>query len=321
MFLYTLHAKDNIEKIKHYLHIGARNFRINFGRNTFENNIKQLKVLSNITDDFFNIRVFFDLPGSKIRLGKFNHGKIDCICGRTIKITSQIVDGNAKICSFKDRFYIHFKVGDELILGSGLKLKIIEKTPSHYIAEFLSDGYVYNYCGIASKNRYLPHESLADEEIKILNAISNCNDIKVDYICPSFTDCANIIKETNVHYVKPVNIIAKIESPVGVERINEIAEVACGLMLCRGDLSTFFTHEEIYKIGKKISDVCKQKNKIFAVATDFFVNYISTGFFSENEQIVLKSYMQLEPNYILINETCYSENWAEIVSICIGAIK
>lgn len=317
MFLYTINVKDSKEKIKQYIELGAKNYRINFGRKSISENIEQMKVMNKLSNELSEIKLFFDLPGHKIRFGKFEAGKVSIKENQIMYIKDDIILCSENQYSFKDEFYDNYQVGDILLLSSGLTMEVVNKSHKQYIVKACSDGEVYSFCGISVSNRYLIHDRLLDEELNILKRISNTHEIKFDYVCPSFTDTAEIIDEIrNLLTDHKFDIIAKIESPIGVSNLSEIAEKADGIMLCRGDLSSFYTANEIYDLGIKMSNICEEKNKIFIVATDFFNEFVSNEFISDNEISELYKYIKLNPNYVLINETSYVNNWQVLVETC-----
>jgi len=63
------------------------------------------------------------------------------------------------------------------------------------------------------------------------------------------------------------HIIAKIEKPEAVERIEEIVEVTDGVMVARGDLGVEFDIAQIAVVQKKIIETCRRKSKPVIVAT------------------------------------------------------
>jgi len=98
---------------------------------------------------------------------------------------------------------------------------------------------------------------------------------KVDYIALSFVGKANdIIELRNLIKESGGNqkVIAKIERKVALENLDEILDVADGVMVARGDLGNEFPLEEIPFIQHKIIEKANEKNKMVIVATQMMLS-------------------------------------------------
>ena len=108
----------------------------------------------------------------------------------------------------------------------------------------------------------------------ILWAIEN----DLDFIAHSFVrnkqdvmDIQRILDEHN----SPIKIIAKIENQEGVDNIDEILEVAYGIMIARGDLGIEVPAEKIPGIQRVLIRKCVEVKKPVIVATQMLHSMIS----------------------------------------------
>lgn len=92
-----------------------------------------------------------------------------------------------------------------------------------------------------------------------------------DFIAASFTrsaqdilDIRKILEEQNCDTIQ---IIAKIENKEGVDNIDEILEVADGIMIARGDMGVEIPLEDVPAIQKKLIKKSIQAGKISITAT------------------------------------------------------
>jgi len=280
--------------------------------------LRQMAVLSSVTANLPHANLFFDLPGNKVRLGKFDKGKVFIKRGEKIELkSSDHALSTSTTCYFKDGFFQNYKVGDVLLFSSGLEAEVIDKYENYYLLKTCSDGELHSFCGITvrNQNQYIEHRFLSNEEISILHQITESKDTTFNFVCPSFTDSHELIDEIRVKFPElGAKIIAKIESPVGVSNIQSILAKSDGIMLCRGDLSSYYSEEEMFDIGVIMSKL--REDKIFIVATDFFVDFASNGIISERDVNDLKKYMTLYPDFILVNETSSVEDGVQLVRFC-----
>ncbi len=97
----------------------------------------------------------------------------------------------------------------------------------------------------------------------------------VDYVALSFVGNANDIIELR-NLIKEgggnQKIIAKIERKVAFENIDEILDVADGVMVARGDLGNEFPLEEIPFVQHKIIEKSNARGKMVIVATQMMLS-------------------------------------------------
>lgn len=310
-FLYTLNRSISQPMLDLYEELGASAFRVNFGRGEIDENVQCIERIIRRRD----AEVFIDLPGSKPRLGKYQEGKVYYKKGEKILLTSNAACCQT-VCALNNDNIENYEVGDHITASSGLKLQVCSKNHIGWDLITLNDGELYSYCGFFNINKIKIRTELSRKEICIANRLREFESQKLSGICPSFTDDVRVISETRMLFEKQ-KIISKIETPIGVKNMYDILEKSDGLMLCRGDLSIFYTEEELFELGKQMASACRAyKNKVFIAATDFFSNYVKNENEIKKDALELEKYLALMPDYILINETSYCSKWENIVRQC-----
>jgi pyruvate kinase len=100
----------------------------------------------------------------------------------------------------------------------------------------------------------------------------------VDFVAASFVstkqDVADLRKLLDENGGKQINIIAKIENRAGVDNIDEICEVADGIMVARGDLGVEIPFVEVPAIQKFLIQKCRLLGKRVITATEMLESMI-----------------------------------------------
>jgi len=165
--------------------------------------------------------------------------------------------------------------GIDLLIDDGeIDLKVIDKTPEYLICEAQNDGILGSRKSVNIPGVRINLPTLTEKDKKnILLAI----DYGVDFIAHSFVRSkqdVQDIQEILDDNVSPIKIIAKIENQEGVDNIDEILEVAYGVMVARGDLGIEVAQEKIPAIQRMLIRKCVEAKKPVIVATQMLHSMI-----------------------------------------------
>jgi len=130
-----------------------------------------------------------------------------------------------------------------------------------------NDGIILDKKGLNVPTAHIKLPSLSKKDIEYIDfAVQN----DLDFIAHSFVRnkedvlaIQKILDEKN----SSIKIIAKIENQEGVDNIDEILEVAYGIMVARGDLGIEIVAEKIPSIQKMIIKKCVERRRPVIVAT------------------------------------------------------
>jgi pyruvate kinase len=167
------------------------------------------------------------------------------------------------------------KLGDTILIDDGeIELRVVEKHPKYLWAEALNDAVLGSRKSVNIPGVRISLPSLTDKDRKnIRYAIEN----KIDFIAHSFVrskqDVLDIQQILDEH-CSPIKIIAKIENQEGVDNIDEILEVACGIMIARGDLGIEVPQEKIPGLQRVLIRKCVAARKPVIVATQMLHSMI-----------------------------------------------
>jgi len=133
----------------------------------------------------------------------------------------------------------------------------------------------------------------------------------LDFIAHSFVrdkeDVLAIQKILDEHD-SPIKIIAKIENREGVENIEEILEVAYGIMVARGDLAIEIPYAKIPGIQKELINKCILKRKPVIVATQMLHSMIENPRPTRAEVADVASAIYSQTDAVMLSgETAYGK--------------
>ncbi len=221
---------------------------------------KFAKLIRSISKD---VALMFDIKGTEVRLNKFEE-PLDVKKGQKIIIGSTKEDEVYPI-TYPD-LYKDLKAGDILQLDDGRVKLEVENIENKKI-----------YCKVIYGEKIFPGKTINTPGIPLNNPPITKRDIKQikfavedgwDFIAASFVRHAEDILEVK-KYTKgsDIKIIAKVEDEQGVRNIDEIIDVADGVIIARGDMAVEMPFENIPIIQKEMIAKCLIKAKPVIVAT------------------------------------------------------
>ncbi|MDD3254317.1 MAG: pyruvate kinase [Parabacteroides sp.] len=224
-----------------------------------------------------HIALLMDTKGPEIRTTKTAQ-PLELKTGDRIKVMGN-PDGETTrecICLSYKNFVADMSVGGELLIDDGdLDLKVIEKHSDYLVCEVLNDATLGSRKSVNVPGVRISLPSLTEKDrTSILYCIKN----NLDFIAHSFVRCKQdvldiqrILDEHN----SPIKIIAKIENQEGIDNIDEILEVAYGIMIARGDLGIEVPQEKIPGIQRVLIRKCVEAKKPVIVATQMLHSMIN----------------------------------------------
>lgn len=224
------------------------------------------------------IAVLVDLQGPKIRLGTFSNGPHTLEEGDSFEITVDDIPGTAERCSTTHKLLpTDVSVGDVLLIDDGrvrLRATRVTELSVHTVVEV--PGEVSNNKGINLPGVAVNVPALSDKDEDDLRWALQ---LGADYIALSFVrDSADI---TRVHEIMDefgarLPVIAKIEKPQAVERLEEIVDAFDGIMVARGDLGVELPLEQVPLVQKQAIELARSKAKPVIVATQVLESMIDS---------------------------------------------
>jgi pyruvate kinase len=249
-------ASDSEACIRDLMKIGMDVARLNFSHGTHAEHARRIKRLRSAARKMKRtLCILQDLQGPKIRTGRLKDGEpVNLVAGARVTITARQVAGTAALISTDfSGLAREVEPGARVLLSDGrIELKVVAVRGADVECEIVNGGMLAEQQGINLPGVALSIPALTEKD-KI--------DLKfglqqgVDAVALSFVRSADDIREAKSlmrKYGKSVPIIAKLEKPQAIERLEEILDTAVAVMIARGDLGVEMPPEQVPVIQKRV---------------------------------------------------------------------
>jgi pyruvate kinase len=220
------------------------------------------------------IAVIADLSGPKIRVGKMRGGQVPLVDGAALTLTPHEVEGTAERVSHSYAPLARdVRPGESILLDDGLLELVVEAVAGDEVrcrvkvGGTLKDRKGMNLPGTKLSTAALTDKDKAD--------IAFARELGVDYFALSFVRRAEDVHALKALLPRGVLVVAKIEKPEAIERLDEVLDAADGVMVARGDLGVELGHEKVPLVQKRIIRDIKRRAKPVITATQMLDSMIS----------------------------------------------
>ncbi len=242
--------------IRELMRLGMDVARLNFSHGTHEEHARTIeRVRRAATKEERTICILQDLQGPKIRTGRLKYRTpIALQAGATLTITPHDVPGTAALLSTTYANLAHdVTPGARILLSDGLiELRAVALHGDDVECKIVNGGMLGEHQGINLPGVALSVPSLTDKDRKDLDFGLRHG---VDLIAMSFVRTADDVREAKrliAAHPAVVPIIAKLEKPEAIRNLEEIFDVADGVMVARGDLGVEMSPERVPIIQKHV---------------------------------------------------------------------
>lgn len=258
------------EALEKAIKAGMNVARLNFSHGTHDEHLEVIKHVRRLSKELqAPVTILQDLQGPKIRVGKFEGGKITLSPGEKVIVTMKKIMGKpGLIPSDFPELAQSVTLGNKIYIDDGLiELKVlgVEKEDIHcevIYGGILKDRKGMNCPGVHLNTECLTEKDLIDLEFGLKN--------EVDYIALSFVRfpkdirrLREIIESKN----SPAQICSKIEMLEAIENLDEIVRLSDAVMVARGDLAVEVGQSRLPEIQKRIIHLANDLNRPVITAT------------------------------------------------------
>ena len=271
-------SSEDKHTIRQLIKAGMNIARINLSHGTHDEHRKRINALKEVCGELkVNVALLLDTKGPEIRLGTFYGGKITLKKGQEFILTSKPLIGDEKIAFINfDNIAKTVEPGEKILLSDGLIELCVKKIEGeNVICTVLNSGEIGDRQGVNIPNKSLPLPALTQRDIEDLQFAVK---VGADFVAASFVRKADDVREIRRVLDKnggsDIHIIAKIENQEGINNIDEIIDVADGIMIARGDLGVEIPVQEVPLVQKQIISKCNIAGKPVITATQMLDSMI-----------------------------------------------
>ncbi len=232
-------ATQSEERLQELLQAGVDVIRLNFSHGTHAEHAQVIERVRRIADQLaLPIAILQDLAGPKVRIGTFANGTITLKPGAPFILTTRSIVGTERGVSVSyPQLPQEVKVGDTLLLADGTVGLTVEQVQSEDIeCRVTAGGSLSARKGVNCPSGLFNLPILGEKDVSDLQfGIEH----GVDYVGLSFVRTAADVRRAKTEIANrgaAISVIAKIETQAALAHIDEILDVADGIMVARGDL-------------------------------------------------------------------------------------
>lgn len=272
-------ACDNEETLTEMCRAGMNVARLNFSHGTHEEHLARIRLIRSVREKLgLPIAIMLDTKGPEYRIKTFENGRITLKDGDTFTLTTEDIIGNQERVSVTyQNLTRELHPGDTVLINNGLViLEVREITGADVICHVVTGGDLSNRKSMNFPGKVLKQDFLSPQDrADILFGIVN----DVDFIAASFVSSREDVQAIRTlldeNGGKEIDIIAKIENRSGVDQIEQICEIADGIMVARGDLGVEIPFMEVPAIQKYLIKKCRLLGKRVITATEMLESMIT----------------------------------------------
>ncbi|MGV3573755.1 MAG: pyruvate kinase [Devosia sp.] len=275
--LATLGPASNEEKmIEELAKAGADVFRINMSHASHELLHQTVARIRSVEARLKHpLGVLVDLQGPKLRVWKFAEGSVNLIQGQKFTLDSDKNDnGNSERVYLPHPEIIEsVSVGDRLLLDDGkLQLKATKVGGGVIETEVVYGGKLSDKKGVSLPDTLLPTGALTEKDhADLLEGLK----AEADWIALSFVQRPEDIIDVRKIVQGRAGVMAKIEKPQAIDRLEEIVKLSDAIMVARGDLGVELPLETVPGLQKRMIRMSRRYGKPVVVATQMLESMIT----------------------------------------------
>ncbi len=268
-------ASSNEAMIARLFEAGADVFRINMSHSTHEEAEALHRAIRHVEETHGRpIGILADLQGPKLRIGEIEGGRVTVPEGAVFRFDREDKPGTVERVRLPHPpVFEAVEPGHMLVLDDGrLRMRVTANTGDVITADVVVGGPLSSRKGVSLPDTILPLSALTEKD---RSDLAFALKLGVDWIALSFVQRVDDVAEARKLARGRAAIMAKIEKPSALAQLDEIIEMADGLMVARGDLGVELPVQKVPGLQKKITRKARRAGKPVVIATQMLESMIT----------------------------------------------
>jgi len=268
-------ASSSPEMIDALFQAGADVFRLNFSHGEHKEHKKRFDTIRALEKKYNRpVAVLLDLQGPKLRVGNFADGSVELENGQAFRLDLDNRDGDqTRVQLPHPEIFKALEKDADLLLDDGrIRLRVTDHADDFAETEVMNGGVLSNHKGVNVPSVLLNLSALTDKDAEDLRFGLK---LGVDWVALSFVQRPEDIAEVKKITGSKAWVMAKLEKPQALQKLEEIVELSDGIMVARGDLGVEMPPEEVPILQKRILRTCREAGKPVVVATQMLESMIT----------------------------------------------
>jgi pyruvate kinase len=269
-------ASRDPDMLRRLWRAGADAFRINLSHGEHEEHAAAIAAIRALEREIARpIAILCDLQGPKLRVGTFKGGEARIPHGGRFTLDRDEAPGDAtRVFQPHPELLAVLAQGQRLLINDGkIRLRVESASPEAIVCTAEIGGVISDRKGVNVPDAEVPIPALTDKDRRDL---AFAMEHGADWIGLSFVQRPDDLAEARKLMGGKGSLCAKIEKPMAVSRLDEILELADGVMVARGDLGVELNPEEVPPLQKRIVFAARSLGKPVIVATQMLESMIES---------------------------------------------
>ncbi len=272
-------ASSSYDNLLELVQSGVNVFRLNFSHGEHSEHEQVIQYITKINELYgLYVGILADLQGPKIRIDEIEGGSMPLTPGDIIYFKTTPCSGNKEGIQINyQNFPMDVKEGERILVDDAkVVLQVLETDKKERVKlKVLFGTKLSSRKGVNLPDTKVSLPALTEKDERDLAFILTQ---PVHWIALSFVRSGKEIKSLQKRIVAanhPAKVIAKIEKPEAINRIDKIIKQTDAVMIARGDLGVEVPMERLPSMQKMIINKCIQEGKPVIVATQLMDSMIT----------------------------------------------
>ena len=276
-------ASSEPQLLEQMIREGVNVVRLNFSHGSAQDHIDRAAMVRAAAQRAGReVAIMADLQGPKIRVGKFEQGKVQLVNGADFVLdASRTEPGDERGVGLDYKELPRdVKTGDTLLLNDGLIVLTVTAVRGDAVHTVVKvGGELSNNKGINKQGGGLSAPALTAKDME---DIKTAMGFQADYVAVSFPKTATDMEMARQLCIvagspwrRRPGLIAKIERAEAIPHLEDILRASDGIMVARGDLAVEVGNAAVPALQKKMITMARSMDKVVITATQMMESMIT----------------------------------------------